>query len=241
MSRPTGADVGLQDLLLADLDVETFLQRAVDLGAAVLPGASCGLTLRGDRGVATVAGSDDLASWLDEAQYVAGRGPCLEALRSGTPVVVDDLEQDFRWPQYRERALAHGVRSSLGIPFSVPERLHGALNFYLPHPHGFDTPATEATDAFARQLTGALTLVVRAADRADVERQLRAALDSRAVIDQAVGVVMARRGVDADTAFATLRQASQDRNRKLRDIAADVVRSVTGAPPRASRPFTDPR
>lgn len=97
-------------------------------------------------------------------------------------------------------------------------------------PHAFDSHVDRA-QAFATQAAAALTVVVRQADQVRLSDQLRQALESRAVIDQALGIVMAQNRCDEAAAFAVLRNASQNRNKKLRDVAATVIESVTGRPP----------
>jgi GAF domain-containing protein len=231
----------LQNLLLERPDVTAFLHDVAVLAASVIPGASCGITLRRDHEVATVASSDELAVAVDEIQYGRGQGPCLESLHTGATVTVSDLAGDDRWGDYRVYALAYGIRSSLSLPLTIDGTTQGALNLYTQAPHSFGSTETERSGAFARQAATALTLVLRNADQIMLEQQLREALATRAVIDQAIGMIMAEQRVNATQAFAVLREASQARNRKLRDIAADLIQTVTGEPPTPPRPFTPPR
>lgn len=231
----------LQSLLIERPDVTRFMQQLAALAATVVPGASCGITMRRDREVATIAQSDGFAVAVDEIQYGRGQGPCLEAMHTGRVVRVADLAKDDRWGEYRMHALAYGVRSSLSLPLSVEGESIGALNIYTQRPDSFGTDETQRAEAFAQQAASVLTVVLRNADQMLVERQLREALAIRAIIDQAVGIVMGQRGVNSADAFAVLRETSQNRNRKLRDVAADLIETVTGEPPRPSRPFTDPR
>jgi AmiR/NasT family two-component response regulator len=70
------------------------------------------------------------------------------------------------------------------------------------------------------------------AEQTNLAAQMRAALTSRSVIDQALGIVMARQRRSAAEAFDILRRASQNRNVKFRDVAASIVTGVTGQPPR---------
>ena len=133
------------------------------------------------------------------------------------------------------------MRSSLSLPLAVGGRTVGALNLYSTTPNTFGCDAVDRGQAFARQASAALTIVLRNADRTVLEHQLREALAARAVIDQAVGIIMGQRRVDAAAAFAVLREISQARNRKVREVAGDLIRSVTGRPPRPSRPWADPR
>jgi GAF domain-containing protein len=231
----------LQNLLLDRPDVSEFLNEVAALAASVVPGCSCGITMRRDHEIMTVAVSDQFAAAIDEIQYGRGQGPCLETLHTGIQVNVADLAADDRWGDYRIYALTYGVRSSLSLPLAIDGIVRGALNLYTTVPNSFGMSETRRSKAFAHQAAAALTIVLRNADQAALEHQLREALATRAVVDQAVGIIMGQRRVDSSQAFAVLREISQTRNRKLRDIAADVIQAVTGTPPLASRPFSEPR
>jgi GAF domain-containing protein len=222
----------LQQLLLTTEDITGFLDQLTALTVKVLPGeVSCGLTLRRDRGATTVASSDSRASQVDEIQYGHDEGPCLRSLASGKVVVVDDLADDDRWGGYRMPALGHGVRSSLSLPLRTDSEVIGALNIYATTPRGFGPAEQLVAGRFADEASRALALAVRLAEHSEMSQHLQAALASRAVIDQAVGIIMGQNRCTVDEAFEVLRSISQNRNVKLRDIAADMVTSVSGQPP----------
>ncbi|MDT0260631.1 GAF and ANTAR domain-containing protein [Jatrophihabitans lederbergiae] len=227
-----------QNLLLDGPDVATFMQQIVNLASAIVsPSAQCGVTLRRDREISTIANSGDLAVRADEIQYGRGQGPCLEALHTGVVVSVPDLATDERWPDYRSHALTQGVRSSLSLPLTVQGATLGALNIYTSNQHDFTAGEIGHATAFAKQAATGLAIVLRHADQVKLEDQLREALATRAVIDQALGIVMGQRGCGAAEAFSVLREASQHRNRKLHDIAAELIETITGEPPQRPRPF----
>lgn len=205
----------------------------------VSPRASCGITIQQDEMPWTVASSDARAAQADEVQYGQGEGPCLETVRTGQPTVVEDLAREERWPSYRPRALGYGIRSSLSLPLTVNGDVRGALNLYSTTVTAFGQEERQAAEIFGIQASMVLTVAVRQAQQAKLTDQLREALATRAVIDQALGVVMAHGGCDRDSAFAILRQASQNQNRKLRAVAADIVEAVSGRPP-GTTPFNDP-
>jgi GAF domain-containing protein len=229
----------LQNLLLDGPDVVSFLQHVAELATAVVvPPAACGVTMRRDHDISTVAHCGELAIQADEIQYGRGQGPCLDSLHSGGAVLVADLATDERWPSYRSHALAHGVRSSLSLPLIVQGNVVGALNVYTHTAQDFTEAEVKHATAFASQTATALAIVLRHADQVKLEDQLREALASRAVIDQALGIVMAQRGCTATDAFVVLREASQHRNRKVQYIAAELIETITGQPPQPPRPFT---
>jgi GAF domain-containing protein len=228
----------LLNLLTDSPDLDEFLDQVVTLAARVVtPAAACGLTTRRDGQPFTVANSNDLANQVDEIQYGADEGPCLETLRSGQIVEVVDLSTDERWKRYRRHALTHGVVSSLSLPLAVDGETIGALNLYSTQVGAFIGSARAYAEAFASQCAAALTLILRHSAQSEIQQQLAAALASRSVIDQAIGVLMGQQRCTAAEAFELLRQASQHRNRKLRELAADLITNVTGQAPQPPPEF----
>jgi GAF domain-containing protein len=230
----------LAALMLATPSMTALLDDLARLAAGVLtPPASCGITLSQDHAALTVANSDSLAAQLDEVQYGQGEGPCLETLHTGRTVMVLDTATEHRWGSYPARALGYGVRSSLSLPLTVNGDTRGALNLYATTTQAFGPEQQDRARLFAVQASTALTLAHRQAQQTQLTDQLREALATRAIIDQALGILMAQQTCDPDTAFAILRTTSQNQNRKLRDVAAGIVRATTGHDP-ATTPFNDP-
>jgi GAF domain-containing protein len=147
------------------------------------------------------------------------------------------MRAEVRWPSYVVRAIEVGVRSSLSLPLQVGDEVIGALNLYSRQPEAFDERLRQNLGIFVTQAAAALTMVLRQARQDQVSAQLEQALASRTTIDQAIGVLMAQQRCTADEAFALLRAHSQRNNRKIRDIAADIVERVAGAPPTDGAPF----
>ncbi|MFC0032321.1 GAF and ANTAR domain-containing protein [Micromonospora chaiyaphumensis] len=228
--------------LLADSrHVDVFLDDIVRVAAEVVtPAVACGLTVRRDGGAFTVASSGDLAAQGDEIQYGADEGPCLEALRRGEAVEVLDLRDDGRWSRYREHALRLGIISSLSLPMTVDGETVGALNLYATEPHAFSGRVRRQALAFCDHGSAALGVILRQADQALLHEQLTHAMASRGIIDQALGVIMGQQRCTATQAFALLRRASQNRNRKLRDVAAEIITQVTGESPEPGAGFMAP-
>lgn len=228
----------LQSLLLTAQGVDDFLTEVAKLATGVTqPPASCGITIRRHGQPLTVASSDQRAEQVDQAQYGAGTGPCLDSLESGAIIDVPDMTADTRWADFRHEALAHGIHSSVSIPLSIDGSTVGALNLYGFQPHAFDQAARQHAETFATQAATALTLALRSAAQAEDTAQLEQALTSRTVIDQALGILMAQQHCTADDAFALLRARSQNGNRKLRAVAADLITRVSGQPPRPGHNF----
>ena len=229
--------VGLQNALLKTDSVDQFLRELAMLGARVVgEGLSCGMTLRPRSRPPAVACTDPVAAQADDIQYRTGDGPCLHAVRHGSLALVDDVVADDRWPRFSQRAAALGIRSCLMVPLFADDGPAGALNLYARRPGAFGPAETARAEHFARHASGALTLALRMASCHDLNDQLRSSLVSRAVIDQALGVIMATERCPQDRAFAVLKNVSQNTNVKIRDLAATIVTSVSGEPPRPPMP-----
>jgi GAF domain-containing protein len=233
VSGLTSALAELVDLMLATSTVEQLLDDIAQLaGAITTPHAAVGITVRRNGRAYTVATNGQLAANLDEIQYGKGEGPCLRALRTGEVIMVDDLSSETRFGEYRTLALGYGVRSSLSLPLVVEGKVRGALNLYSLNPAAFGLAERTAAELFATQAAAAFTLVTRQAHQMQMSTQLRDALASRAVIDQAIGIIMNQRRISAERAFEILRETSQHQNRKLRDVAVAIVTAIGGEPPR---------
>jgi len=232
----------LHRALLSTRGVAEFLHELAVLAARLVGGdLSCGMIMQPDGKPATVACSDPLAARVDEVQYQLGDGPCLHAVRDGRVVRIEDTAEKARWPEFEAQAASHGIRSCLALPLNADGRPVGALNLYAREASAFGAAEARRAENFAENASGALSLAIRLASHAALIEQLRSSLASRGVIDQALGIIMARDHCTQDRAFAILRSASQNSNVKLRDIASAVVTSVTGEPPRSAPPFEEGR
>ena len=234
---------GLQNALLNTDTVEQFLHELAVLAARTVGGGeamSCGMALRQrGRPASATACSDPLASEADRVQYQSGDGPALHALRHARPVNVRDTATANRWPRFCRQASALGIRSCYAAPLVHDGEPVGALVLYARQPGAFGPEQARRADEFAKDASGALTLSLRMASCADQNDQLRSSIVSRAVIDQALGVIMATERCPQDKAFALLRTVSQNTNVKIRDLAATIVTRVSGEPPKPTAPFED--
>jgi GAF domain-containing protein len=222
----------LTSLLLDTDTLHGFLQALAETALDQTGTANgCGITLEREKRPLTVASSGSSAMALDEAQYGQDDGPCLSALRSGKEVSVEDMLSEERWGPYPAYAVAAGARSSLSLPIAAHSHTAGALNLYAPTPHAFTGIDLTALRSLSDQATGAIALAQRFADAREFADDLQAALRSRAVIDQATGVIMGQQRCTAEEAFQTLRTASQHRNIKLRDLCAELITNLTRRPP----------
>lgn len=117
-------------------------------------------------------------------------------------------------------------------PCPIQEDLIGALNIYSRSRHAFGEDDINAGQAFAAYAAIAVSNADTFASTAEIAEQLRVAMASRATVEQAKGIIMAHGGISADEAFIMLVRASHRENRKLRDVATDVVTRAQERPPR---------
>jgi len=201
-------------------DVEATLRDVAELSVEAVGADMAGLTIRDDRGrPSTVVYTDRMVPEIDQAQYDNDRGPCLDAARSQAMLEIKETRLDDRWPEFAAAALEHGVLSSLSVPVVVAANGLGALNFYDGKPSFFDDDSRR----LARMFAGQCAVTSQYWTAANEAANLTTAMRSRAVIEQAKGVIMATSGRTADEAFDLLRMQSQQENRKLRDVAADII------------------
>ncbi len=230
--RPVAAAPDTTALLLETESLDQFLQALAHSALALVEGADgCGVTLERKGRPVTVSGVGASATKLDEAQYGQDDGPCLQAMRTGLEVSVPDTLRESRWGGYPAYAAACGARSSLSLPIAPHSHTAGALNLYAPLPNAFENADLTRLRLLAAQATGAIALAQRIADTEEFAADLEAALRSRTVIDQAVGVVVGQQRVTPERAFEVLRTASQHRNVKLRVLCAELIASITGEKP----------
>lgn len=217
--------VELQRLLIGAERIEAFLTEVAVLAAGAVERAqSVGITVGATRWSPTFgATSDDLAEAMDAIQYEVDDGPCLTCLRTGESVVVGDIGADQRWPAFGRRGQEAGAAASLSVPLQIDGGTVGALNLYSRHALGLHADDHVRARQFADHAAGAVALARMLMDREELAGHLETALASRSVIDQALGVLMARTGADPARAFTLLREQSQHTNDKLRDVAADIV------------------
>lgn len=230
----------LQDWLLSSATLQEFLHEiATHLVDSDEDGLSCGITVRtAQHRPFTIGSSDGLAQKLDEVQYEVDDGPCLHALRHNVTVDMPDLADQVRWPDFHRQALQAGLTASLSIPMLSHGAAIGALNVYGRANGGLSPEQHKLAGYFAERAGGAIALATQLAEYQNLTADLQTALTSRATIDQALGILMGQQRCTADEAFAILRKASQHRNIKLRDLAAETIEHVTGRPPQPGQPLT---
>ncbi len=241
MSRPDHLTDLIRKLVLVPVsgqDVRSLVTTVTEQTAGVLgvrPVAS--VTLIADGSARTVAASAPLALGLDSLQYRDDDGPCLHAARTGDPASVTGGE-DGRWPGFAAALAGAGCDGVWSHPLPVAPAL-GSLNLYVPAGTDPGRRATAAAVVEAVAVPVANVWLYEEAVR--TAENLRAALESRAVIEQAKGILMERLKIPAGVAFDTLVRVSNDSNTKLRDVAQAVVDTGSVPPGTPTRRSPAPR
>ncbi len=213
---------------LSETDLNGVFYQIANLAKCVIAGASeVSVTLVPAKGAYTPAFTGDLALSLDESQYELGHGPCLAAARSTSTQHITDMTAESRWPDWTVRACEAGAHSSLSIGLPVQEAVTGALNIYATKPDAFDEDALAVAQTFASYAEVAMANAYLYNAQTTLAKHMEIAMRSRAVIEQAKGIIMGDRRCSADEAFAILTKLSQDTNRKLRDVAVLLVERST--------------
>ena len=209
--------------------VAETLDRIAHLGAtAVAPADEVGITMLVDGKVRTAFFTDPEVPEIDQAQYATGEGPCLQAYRDGVTYRIDATRTDTRFPAFSAACVEHGILSTLSMPMIVNQQPLGAFNLYARGEDAFTAADEQAAGQFSGQAAIVIGNVSAYWDAHQLTLDLNAALRSRAVIEQAKGILMGAQRCSAEEAFELLVRASQRENIKLRDIAARIVANVDG-------------
>ena len=224
---PAAAFAEFGRIKLGETDLHGVLTRVAELAQRTLPGADeVSITLVRDGRPYTAAYTGEIALQLDERQYERDAGPCLQAASEKVTISVPDTASDTRWDGWAPKAAAAGVGSVLSVGLPILESVTGAVNIYGLRRHAFDDDTVQLAQRFAGYATVALANAHLHDSTTNLAQHMQAAMESRAVIEQAKGIIMGERRCSADEAFAVLTKISQDSNRKLRDVAAALVARV---------------
>jgi GAF domain-containing protein len=215
-----------------ETDLAAALAKVADLAKGTISGADeVSITLVGAGGAHTAAYTGERAVTVDEWQYQQGHGPCLAAAAANITVTVPDMAGESRWPDWADRAIDAGIHSCMSIGLPLHECVSGAVNVYATKPHAFDDDAVLLAETFGGYAAVAMANA-HLYNSATLADQAHAAMDSRAVIEQAKGIIMAERRCTADEAFAILAKVSEYSGRDLGDVAAVLVASAVHTPKR---------
>jgi len=216
--------VDVADTLVADFDIVEFLtvltRRCVelfDLGAAAL------LLADADDHVRVAASSNDRVQLLELLELQYEDGPCLDCYHVGQPISCHDMASEDRWTEFVHEARSAGYASVYAVPMRLREQVIGSLNLLGSRVDNVDEAALVEAQALADVATIGI-LQHRIAEQAEItQAQLQNALDSRVAIEQAKGYLAHTQGIDMDAAFSRIRANARSTQRRLRDVAADVI------------------
>ena len=214
----------LSQLATDNISLADMLSSVADFVVRAIPGADgAGLTLLQNDRPDTIVASAEFVREVDAIQYGIGEGPCITAAAEGRTVSSGSLGGDQAWPRFGPRVSRLGVHSVVSLPLLVGGTAIGAMNVYAHAKNAFDEHAIALGELFAIPAAVSVQNAAALTNARRLASQLQAALDGRAVIDQAMGIVMSRSGCTAVEAFDKLRAMSQSENRKLSTIAAQIV------------------
>jgi GAF domain-containing protein len=218
----------LSGLLVTQETVQTSLQLVAALADETIPdSAGAGVTLVDESGARkSAAATAPRVVEADQIQYDLDQGPCLTAWRDGVVVRVGDTATDSRFPLWARAAHDLGLRSSLSAPLVAGHQTLGAIKVYSTQSGAFADQSQRLLPMFASQAAVLLANVQAYESARQVTDQLREALKSRDVISTAKGIIMVRDRVTDEDAFRILVSLASRENRKLRDVAQDMVTAV---------------
>lgn len=215
-------------LVLSRETVDTALRLVTELAATTTVGTvGAAVTVVDEHGKRSRAASNDAAARADELQYELDEGPCLTAWRNREVVRLDDTVTDIRWPRWDEAVQELGVRSVLSAPLVAGAESIGAMKVYSERPQNYGVQDERVMRLLAGQAAILLANSQSLQEARRLSRQLTDALASRDVVAQAIGVLLARGAADQREAFATLTLAARTRGRPVRDVAQELLSTVS--------------
>lgn len=223
--RLVGTFVTLADSLVADYDVVDLLQLLVEETIELFDAAAAGILLvNRAQELEVIVSTNERSEFLGLMQLRAGEGPCVEAVTTGAVVSVADMDHvEERWPLFAADARRSGFRSMHSIPMRLRDNTIGSLNLFRDRIGQLNDEDAMAAQALADVATIGI-LQHRIAEEAEItQTQLQNALDSRVAIEQAKGYLAHTQGIDMDAAFGRIRANARSTQRRLRDVAADVI------------------
>lgn len=219
----------LTRVMVSDYTPEGACKLLAELAVAEIPGAQSAAVIVRNAGHATcAASSDQLGDAVGTLEVQLNEGPSVDVLRTGKRQVSSSLVTEKRWPEFANRALYSGIASVMSQPLPANGSTFGALTVFSTRESAFNESGFERAANLATHggvVIANSNLYWQATELTD---QLKEALESRAVIDQAKGVLMAKEHISPDEAFSLLLKASQTGNVKVRDIALQIVAEAQG-------------
>ncbi len=206
-----------------------ILRDVAEFAAQAIPGVDgAGVALidprEGIPSVQTWAATELLVHDIDAVQYdELKEGPCITCMQSRRPTVSGSLGSDCRWPHFGGRVARMHVHSALALPLIVGDQVIGSIDAYAKARDAFGDHAVRLGSKFASTAAVAVYNAQLLANAHQRTLRLQRALDSRSVIDQAIGIIRSRSGGTAEEAFERLAHISQTENIKVHAVAERLV------------------
>jgi GAF domain-containing protein len=220
---------GVAGIVAGARGVIDLLGEVAEFAARAIPGVDgAGVALIDSRRdaprIQTWATTAEFVREIDAVQYEdLNEGPCITCMQSRRPTVSGSLGSDSRWPHFGGRVARMAVHSALSLPLVVGEQLIGVINSYARSRDAFGERAVRLGSQFAGPAAVSVFNAQLLAKAQERTAQLQCALASRAMVDQAIGIIRGRSGGSAQEAFDRLVRMSQVENVKLRIVAERLV------------------
>jgi GAF domain-containing protein len=219
----------LGKLRFGEMNVQDGMHEIVRTTHAIFDVDGAGLMLTDDEHhLRNVAVSDERVGYLEDLQVKHYEGPCIDALDSRQLICVEDLTVDGRWPSFTADAVAAGVQAIMASPIPYNQHPVGVVAVISNDRHPWTPEGELAVMAFTDLAALLIASMMQATQQTEMAGHLQRALDSRTIIEQAKGIVMARAGLDARAAYAQLRSKARSSRRTLAAVAAEVVADPSG-------------
>ena len=217
----------LGKLRFGEMRVEDAMREIVQTTHTIFDVDGAGLMLAdAEHHLRNVAVSDERLARLEELQVRHQEGPCIAAFDDKALVAAQDLGEDRRWPFFSDAAVAQGIRAVLASPLPYNQDAVGVVTVLSEDRHPWSAEAELALLAFTDLAALLIASMMIGQQQSELATQLQGALNSRAVIEQAKGVLMGQQGVSAHAAYEQLRAQARAQRRKLAAVSADLVRSA---------------
>jgi GAF domain-containing protein len=217
----------LGKLRFGAMRVEDAMHEIVQTTHAIFDVDGAGMMLAdADHHLRNVAVSDDRMQHLEELQIRHHEGPCVAAFDNKELIGVEDLTEDSRWPQFRAAALDRGVRAVLASPLPYNQDAVGVVAVLSEDRHPWSPEGELALLAFTDLAALLIASMMQGQEQSELAEHLQNALNSRAVIEQAKGVLIGQQGLSAHAAYEQLRSQARSQRRRLAVVSAEVVRNA---------------
>jgi GAF domain-containing protein len=227
----TSAIARIQGLLLTQEKVDDAVHLLAQAIKESIPGTiGAGVSLLDSRGRRTSSGyTDSVVKQADAAQYETGQGPCLTAWAAEETVLIDDLAEDARWPDWRAAVTGMPIRSVVSAPLLAGKECIGALKLYAALPHVYDSSSTKLLELFARPAATLLSHIQTSEAPLRMSESLQTSLYSRDLVNRACGILMERHGLSYQAALQALMRQALDRKTTLRQASENTIAGMPAA------------